>query len=432
VSLLDKYFDSTGSAKTLTGTGADKVVDLLSSPLKTFSLQVLDMEQYPVLLGYLKFDTRKTFALNVVQIVVDENIPLTSPDSVESLFGFLEVLVKDVSDTPKEQKDDKVTFAHEQRELTKLVHQIKADTLDDRFVMLTTVRKYFSSGGNTRMCYTLPSVTYSALSLIDQIDAENAKRVELANQETPEEDLPAPLQITHKKVFQFVHKTTTVINSIAPEAALQLWLTSAQLANRMEAKDPGRYEEICNEFCTQALVVFEDEFSDSKKQYEGVLQLAGTVSMLDTLEEENQASLKEKIVKFSLKLLKKPLQCRAIASCAPMYGKPQPNRALECLQKCLKICDSTVQQDPKIVGLWPEMLDMYVYCYQQNILDEEKGPNYINSLMQLCQEHIDFSKNTPEAKEEGLKAQNHYNSTLSYMKFLKQQDKDNKYAAMNL
>jgi len=429
VQILQKYFERTAESgnatNKLSGTGAEKVIDLLTEPLKTFSLQVLDMEQYPVLLDHLKFDTRKQFGLKVINIVTTGNISLTSVESVNSLFEFLSVLIKDVEDTPTDEKKDKEAFAYQQREVTRLVHQMKPPTPDDHMAMLNAVRGYFGMGGE-RIGFTLPCVVHSAFSLISSLQALKLKRAQL---EEDGEEVPEAPQVTVKKVFQFVHKTISKLNDTVPETSLQCWLIAATLATRMDATSPGDYEPICYEFLTQALVVFEEEISDSKKQYDAIFTLIGTFCLLDCLDAENKETVSGKIVQHSQKLLKKPMQCRAIAACAALYMDTDSNKVLQCLQKSLKIADAAVQQDPKVVSLWVEMLDKYVFFFEKGF--DNVGAKFINSLIQLCQEHIEFADNTDDAKTKAAEAKLHYNSTVKYVRRLQKEDPQ-KYSEITL
>merc|ERR1719352_1051132 len=104
------------------------------------------------------------------------------------------------------------------------------------------------------------------------------------------------------------------------------------------------------------------------------------------------------------------MQCRAISSCAEMFGckqKTESKRVLECLQKCLKITDAVNQSDPKECGLWVEMLDRYVFFIESGC--EEIALKFVDSLLNLCNEHISFAENADGAKEQSAKARNHLN-----------------------
>jgi vacuolar protein sorting-associated protein 35 len=211
-----------------------------------------------------------------------------------------------------------------------------------------------------------------------------------------------------------------VVVKHAPDAALQHWLVAAVLADQEDQLKPGDFEAICYEFVTQALICFEEEISDSRRQYEAIFTMVGTLCTLRCLEPENYDSIVQKIVTHATRLLKKPMQCRAIAACAQLFwneAKQDSKRVLECLQKCLKICDTVVQQDPKQVGLWVEMLDKYIYFVEVDV--EDVTAKYIQSLLNLSVEHISFAENNDESKEEAKKAKVHLTHSQNYLKLLR-------------
>lgn len=256
------------------------------------------------------------------------------------------------------------------------------------------------------MAFTLPPTFYAALSLVPRI-------VSLPP------DGPAPT-VTVKKVFQFLHKTVTALQGVSAEAALHLWLTAAASASQCDAVSQGTFEHICFEFLTQALVCFEEEITETTRQYSAVFAMVGVLARITCLEAENFDAVSHKITQHAARLLKKPLQCRAVAACAHLFwceARRDGKRVLECLQKCLKITDGVVQSDAKQVVLWVEMLDKYIYFYE--VLCEEVTTNFISSLVNLCNEHIAYAMNEASSEGEGKKAKAHLKETLSYLRALK-------------
>jgi len=422
VEILQKYFarlseTSSGPvSKKLQNPGAEKVVDLLSCPLKTLSLRVFEMEHYTSLLSFLSFQTRKQVSLAMVGIVVDDNYALDSVDVVTNLFNVISPLIKDEEDTPADEGSDKATFASEQHQVCKLVHQVRVDNTDLEFQILQSMRGFFGQGGPQRMVHTLQPVVYRTLGMVSKL---------LRRPKTGEdgEELPQP-QYGVKKVFQFLHKTISVLVTTqqCPELCLQLWLLAATVADEVDRSpgNEGNYEGICYEFVTQGLICFEEEISESSKQYQGIYQIVGTLSNMTCLEPENYDNMAMKVVQHSARLLKKPMQCRAIAASAQLFwskAKQDGKRVLECLQKCLKIVDSVVQSDSKQVVLWVEMMDKYIYYYEMNC--EEVTLKYIQSLLNLCLEHITFAENNSESEAEAKKAKTHLKHTCNYIRCMK-------------
>mmetsp|Transcript_98323 Transcript_98323/g.248170 ORF Transcript_98323/g.248170 Transcript_98323/m.248170 type:complete len:822 (-) Transcript_98323:161-2626(-) len=409
--ILTKYCGFGGTEK-LSGSGADKVVDLLSFPLKTLSLSVLEMEHYPALLGYLDFHTRKRVANSMVKTVTEDNHSLVSVEGVNQLFRFIEPLLRDMQDTPPTEGHDKETFASEQQQVAKLAHQLRSEDIDMEFQMVTAMRGFFGQGGPQRLAFTLPSTFYAALSLVSKIRAAEQRRAE-------GEEGPTPT-VTVKKVFQFLHKTVTALQQISPEVSLQMWLVAAVSADQVDrcSPNPGSFEPICYEFLTQALVCFEEEITETFKQFKCVFDMAGTVAQITCLEEENFDMVSQKITQHAARLLKKPLQVRAVATCSHLFwcqARRDGKRVLECLQKCLKIIDAVVSSDAAQVGLWVEMLDKYIYYYEANV--DEVQISFISLLVGMCKEHITFAES--DAKEEASKANAHYRQTVAYLRMQK-------------
>jgi len=414
VEILQKYFAKTGeTTQKLKSPGAEKVVDLLACPLKTLSLQVLEMEQYGTLLGFLNFNTRKQVAMSMVTSVVEDDQPLSTVEAVTSLFNFISPLIMDEDDTPEDAASNKEAFTAEQHMVCKLVHQMRPEDFDTEFQILTTMRTFFGQGGPNRIVHTLQPTIYGALALISKLKKNDRRRAD-------GDEEAQTCSVTVKKVFQFVHKTTTVMVSHAPEVALELWLAAAVLADQVDQENPGAFEGICYEFLTQGLICFEEEISESSKQYQGISKLVGTMNVLTCLEEDNFENISQKIVQHSARLLKKPMQCRAISTCSQLFwcnARRDAKKVLECLQKCLKITDTVVQQDPKNVGLWVEMMDRYVYYAEAGC--DDVAVKYIQSLMNLCKEHIDFACNDPGANAAGEAAKEHLKSSTTYIRHLK-------------
>lgn len=53
------------------------MVKLLSIPLESLSIAVLNMNHYPTLMQYMKFNHKRTVALKIVKSVLKDNHPLS-------------------------------------------------------------------------------------------------------------------------------------------------------------------------------------------------------------------------------------------------------------------------------------------------------------------------------------------------------------------
>lgn len=416
--LLQKYQSLHGDGP-LPERAATKIVDLLSGPMKSLGLGVLKMEHFSSLARFLSYQTQKQLSLSMVSAIVEDNHALSNVEDVSALFGFIAVLIKDQDDTPGDEGKNKQRFAEEQNKVCKLVHQVRSPDTDVEFQIFTTMRGYFGQGGPQRLVFTLHATFYAALGLIPKIAAREKQRAEQGDEAVP------PPAITMKKVFQFLHKTNTALMQQAPEVSLHLWLTASVAADQVERESgaQGAYEPICYEFLTQALVVFEEEISDSSKQYKGIHYLVGTLCKIAALDPENFDNVSQKVTRHAARLLKKPMQCRAVSACSQLFwcdARRDSKRVRECLERCLKTCEAVVQSDAGQVGLWVEMLDRYVYYYEADC--EDVSSTFIENLLQICKEHVDFALKDPQSQAEGAKAASHLKSTSEYLKKMKQSD----------
>ena len=71
------------------------LVKLLSIPLDTLSLRILEMPQYPMLLKYMAFNGRRTVSLRIVKAVFKSKRKLDSMEILHQLLSFIEPLIKD-------------------------------------------------------------------------------------------------------------------------------------------------------------------------------------------------------------------------------------------------------------------------------------------------------------------------------------------------
>lgn len=413
--LLQK-FNSTGLG-TLSDKAVDQVGELLAGPMKTLGLGVLKMEHFVALVSFLNFETRKQTSLSMVTAIVEEDRPLSSLDDVKALFSFISPLVKDEADTPADERKDKARFAEEQQMVCKLVHQIRHEDTDVEYQILTEMRGSFGQGGPQRLIFSLQPIFFGALGLVPKIQAREKRRAEEGDEVVP------PPTISLKKVFQFLHRTNTALMQSSPDMALQLWLTAAVAADQVERATgaQGNFEPICYEFLTQALVLFEEEISDSSKQHKGIHAIVGTLCKIVALDPENFDTVSQKITRHAAKLLKKPMQCRAVSACSQLFwcdARRDAKRVRECLERCVKTCETVVQSDPSQTGLWVEMLDRYIYYFEVNC--EEVDVDFLQRLLAICVEHINFALKDQQAEKDAKKAEDHLKSTVAYLRKMKE------------
>ena len=86
--------------------------------------------------------------------------------------------------------------------------------------------------------------------------------------------------------------------------ALRLYLQAAEGINRIP--NYQELEELAYEFCSQALLISQEELSDSEAKSQSIYIIVGTLYNLTCFGTENNDTLVSNSIQFCLKLLKKP------------------------------------------------------------------------------------------------------------------------------
>ncbi|KAL8430371.1 hypothetical protein Efla_001136 [Eimeria flavescens] len=413
--------------KPLPEAGMEALMDLLSAPLRVLSLEVLTVESYPLLMDFLDLPTRNLVASSMVAAVLAAGTPLSSAESLGRFLTLISPLLRDEAgskrlDDDGEAVEETETATRQLQQVAMLIHLARAADTDDLFNLLLVAKSKFSEGGPRRLRVLLPPLAVSACRLLLSV----LNRQQRAEQGDP--DVRAPAH-GGKKICQFLHSTCLELMQIDAQVALRLWLMAAMAADNANVM-VGGYEAICHEFLSQALVCFEEEITESKRQFAALTEMVGCLSgFIRGLERENYESIASKITQHGAKLLKKPDQCRAVLSCSHLYWNAveyrDSRRVLECLQKCLKIADICVQASTSHVSLFIEILDKYVYYFDQN--NPEVTVEFIQNLVALCAEHCRFAE---LEKDDGV--MKNFRNTLQHLKRKKEADGGAKYRGLDL
>lgn len=401
-----------GSANTSTDIrSADEtttqIESLLSAPLSSLSLKVLDMPAYSKLMSYLPWGNWKEVAVALLKSVVSMNSPLSTVSQAEQLFQMILPLIRDKDGAAVAASNDEdgakansmgevsVQFKEEQHLVARIPHLLRAEDTDVVLAMLVVTRTQFTSGGGSRMQFTYPSLIFAALGLARRVfqrerqvaaaaaggeDAANAIDNNLLS-------LATPPQYSSKKVFHVIMDAIAALATAHAEAAMKLFLQAAQAA------DQCNFSAIAYEFVKEALLIYECEVTDSRQQVMALQAFIGTLLNCANFVTEDYEALITKIAQYSNKLLKKTDQCRLVALCSLLFSPPSlpsreglpvtvpyadPDRVLECMQRALKIARAAN------VNLFTDMLDRYLYYYENE--NPAVQVQYLSGLIALIQE----------------------------------------------
>jgi vacuolar protein sorting-associated protein 35 len=401
VQVLEKTSSSNLSHKCI-----NFVRQLLTLPLKSLGLNILELDSYAAMMNFLGFEERKAVAVSIMDAVIETDSQLDSVEKVEKLFSYISPVLKDQEDGKGLSDDNRYDFDREQSLSARLFHQIRNDDTDEHFRLYVAVRKHFGQGGSDRIQYSLPPLVYGCLALV--------KRIRAREEDKDAEEQP---QAKPKKVFGFVHEIITALSSQYPELALRLFLHAAKLSDELN------YEAIAYEFVVQAFLVYEDEISDSKQQFAAIGLVTTTLQTLVSLSEESYDTLITKATLHSAKLIKKPDQCRAVLRCSNLFwqgtdetpGHRDAKRVLECLQRSLKIANSCMGHQ---VNLFVDILNQYLYFYERQC--PTISLQYLRGLIALIQEHI----SSLDDSDVSVQAQKYYENTLRHITIKSRLDGD--------
>jgi len=394
------------SNEVLKKTGAPKVetkcvkhvIQLLTLPLDSLGLRILDLEGYGPLMEYLEWDERKKVSVTMSEAIVKLRAPLDTATKVMKLFGFIAPLIKDEGETKGGPipESDRFEFDTEQHLVARLFQNVHSDDTDTHFKLYAAARKHFGRGGTQRIETSLPPLVFGSMALVQRVKGREDKKEEM--------------QVKSKKVFGFIHETISVLSPHYPDLALRLFLQAAMTA------DVVGFEAISYEFVTQAFLVYEDEISDSKQQLNAISYIAACLHTFRSFGKENYDTLATKATGHSLKLLKKIDQCRAVYNCSHLFwpgddehpGHRDEKRVLSCLQKSLKIANNCMQDQ---VLLFVEILNKYLYFFDRGC--PSITVKYLKGLIRLIKEHI---PNLDGSDPSHQIARTHFQNTLAHVK----------------
>ncbi|XP_069687418.1 vacuolar protein sorting-associated protein 35 [Periplaneta americana] len=384
---------------------ARELTRLMKIPVDNYNnlLTVLQLQHYGPLLDLFDYHGRKHLAAYLVTNALDNETQIPTQEEVDAVLTMLSPLIQDQSDQPPGEEDPE-DFAEEQGLLGRFIHHLRSDTPDQQYLILSTARKHFGAGGNRRIKYTLPPIIFQAYQLAFKYKA-------LRNEDEMWEK-------KCQKIFQFCHQTiTALIKAELAELPLRLFLQGAIAVGLMEFEN---HETVAYEFMSQAFSLYEDEISDSKAQLAAITLIVATFEQMACFSEENHEPLRTQCALAASKLLKKPDQCRGVATCSHLFwsgkslatgGKEmnEGKRVLECLKKGVRIGNQCM--DPSVqVQLFVELLNHYIYFYEK--YNDQVTVQMLNQLIAKIREELP----NLEANEETEQINKHFTNTLEHLR----------------
>lgn len=376
---------------------------LMKLPVDYFNniLTILELKHYGSLMECFDYTGRKTLALYLVNNVLNNNTFIPTQELVDQVLVMISSLTEDQSDQPIVEEDPE-EFAEEQALVARFIHQLKSELPDQQYLILSTAKKYLSAGGNKRVSYSLPPLVFQAYQLA-------LKYSSLADEDEFWEK-------KCQKIFQFCHQTIMVlVKAELAELPLRLFLHGVLTIGQTNFENR---ETVAYEFLSQAFSLYEDEISESKCQLAAITLIIGVFEKLSCFGEENAEPVRTQCALAASKLLKKPDQCRAVATCSHLFwsGKTINNeplkdgkRVLECLKKGCRIANQCMDSSVQI-QLFIELLNHYIFFFERG--NEFVSVDMLNQLISKIRDELSNLENNDETQQ----ISKHFNNTLSHLK----------------
>eukprot|EP00854_Cymbomonas_tetramitiformis_P003464 gene3464-4350_t len=379
----------------VSGKAVTELVALLSAPLSVYDVvPILSLQAYPKVMELLEEPVRKEMAVTIVRSVLKSNTCITDSEKVDTLFGFISLLIKDDGLSEPEDEEARPTpnlspreFEEQQCLVSRLVMLLKAPQPKSQLAILNTVQKG--------------------------------------------EDVEEGEKVSRKTIFGFLHQTVQALGSNGqPGLAMRLYLQCAAAANA------NGFEDIAYEFFTQGFLIYEEEISDSREQVTSLQLFIGTLHLCTCFGQENRDALVHKCTTYSSRLLKKSEQCRAAYSCSHLFwvpgSKDSENVAL-CLKRARRMASTPQMGSTQRDGggsLFVEVLNKYLYFFDEG--NTAVTVQLLQGLMDLIAEEM--AKTQSDDAEGSNQTENFYASTLRHIKHKKAEGGEvgARYAELNV
>ncbi|XP_023014073.1 vacuolar protein sorting 35 [Leptinotarsa decemlineata] len=381
---------------------AKELQKLLKIPLDNYNnlLMILKLQHYAGLMQHLDYYGQKSLSIYILNNALENETIIPSAEEAEQALTLLSTLFFDKNEHTIGDIDmDQLT--EEQCLLARFIHQMRSNNPDDHYLILTTARKILGTGGPLRIKYVLPPLVFQAYQLPYKYrDLKDEKWEKKCT-----------------KIFQFCHQTiTTLVKAELAELPLRLFLQGALAIDQIRFEN---YETVAYEFMSQAFSLYEDEISDSKAQLAAITLIVGTLEQISCFSDENCDPLRSQCALAASKLLKKPDQCRGVATCSHLFwsGKSlskegeevlDGKRVVECLKKGIRTAKQCMDVNVQI-QLFVELLNHYIYFF-------EKGNDQIDVevLNQLIKK-IKIELANLECSDEADQITKHFSNTLGHL-----------------
>lgn len=403
---------------------------LLSVPLESMGLKVLDMPDFGMLLSFLPWENRRKVSVSMIKSVImgGEEKKVKDVNQLEQLFVILSPLLRDegmsaptmydasldhgggggglISRTanlmgtlgisPSPQRDDLFggqnnnssmmagggfgqsqsfggdttklgQFREEQQLVAKLVHVLDNEDTDLAYQMLNVARKHMLAGGAARVGTTLPPVVFAALGLLRRVQAL---------------EFPDPLPVVAKK------EELKVVEDVKEEETKETPDSDAVEETKEESsgesKDESNDKEDGEE-TTRESAVAEDEAEGKEDETTSAAATEDAKEEKDDMEPKESAPTAEEVKEGKIETESNTL---AVAEEEPKQLFPEFTKSVVC-RKILVFLQKTVAM---LASTNPELaFKLYLEtAVATDLLANTTKIHHPNSSSEFCSISYDF------------------------------------------
>ena len=162
---------------------------MLSIPLESLALKVLELSHYSELLQFLPWESRRDVGMTMLRAIDTSGIAPMNVSEVKQLFTILVPVIRDHQSADRmDAVESGSRRSNDMREgnklVSNLVHLLDHENADITYEMLLVARSHLREAGDVCMGFTLVPVVFSALRLINRIAFRGEEKDELRGEVT--------------------------------------------------------------------------------------------------------------------------------------------------------------------------------------------------------------------------------------------------------
>lgn len=379
----------------------------IESPAFQFSV-IINCPEFQLLIVALRHDLQITIINDILSVLIEtyDTIIIDSKLHLERLLAFCEPLIKytELNEKSEEQailNEFSWNLDADQERLAKFCHIIvdglkkssKFKTIQSQIENLLIIKNFYLRGGEN-IKYTFPSIITNFWKLI--------RRLDFLKKRIPENESDYNNLI--KQIFKYIARCINDLfnncGSTYIDTIFKLNVQTGSLADQL------LFDEIAYDFFSQAFTVFEESLTDSKTQFQALVNMTQILQKTRSLyKEKYYDSLIVRCTLHGSKLLKKQDQCRSVYLCSHLWWATEiaqlgeeegvtenfhreGKRVLECLQRSLRAADS-IMDNVQSCELMVEILNRCLYYFiHGNESETHVNVTYINGLIELIKTNL--------------------------------------------